>query len=133
MRETMEVRSTMRFARMSPKKMHDLARLIRGQPVPKALQAMQFSHRKGAFLLLKTLKAAVADAENTVKLSADDLVVKEAVVQTGPTLKRMQPKARGMAGRILKRMSHIRIVLTDGVVAQQPEDRKELEGRGTEG
>ena len=109
----MEVNSTLRFARISPLKVTDLAREIRGKPVAKALQVLQFSHRKGAFLLLKTLKSAVANAENNAKLSADNLVVKVVAVETGPSMKRFRPKARGMAGPIRKRMSHIRIVLAE--------------------
>ena len=110
----MDVRAISRYVRISPSKARDLARTISGMPVPKALQAVQFSHRKGAFLLLKTLKSAVANAENNAKLSAESLSVKEAIVEAGPALKRFVPCARGMAHRIKKRMSHFRIILTDG-------------------
>ena len=70
--------------------------------------------RKSARLIEKTLKSAIANATNNAKLAADVLVVKEAVANEGPRLKRFQPKARGSAGPIIKRLSHIRIVLTDG-------------------
>jgi large subunit ribosomal protein L22 len=66
-------------------------------------------------LILKTLKSAIANAENNNSLNAADLVVKEAVVGEGPTLKRFQPKARGSAGPIRKRTSHIKVVLTDEI------------------
>ncbi len=109
----MEVRAVTRYARISPSKMHDLASAIRGLPVKDALTTIQHSHRKGAFLVLKTLKSAIANAENNAKLSADTLHVKEAAIEPGPSLRRFRPVARGMAHHIAKRMSHIRIVLAE--------------------
>ena len=109
----MEVMAIAKDVRMSPSKARDLARAIQGRSVSEALKITEFSERKAAFHLGKTLKSAIANAENNFELSADDLVVKEAVVDMGRTLKRWQPKARGSAGRILKRSSHIKIVLTD--------------------
>ena len=98
---------------MSPSKARDLARAIQGLPVSQALAVTEFSERKAAFQIGKTLKSAIANAENNAGLSADDLFVRAAVVEEGPMLKRFRPRARGMAGRILKRTSHIKIVLTD--------------------
>jgi large subunit ribosomal protein L22 len=112
----MDVKATMKFVRISPTKARDLARKIQGMPVADALNAMQFTRRKAATLILKTLKSAVANAENNAKLSAENLRVKEAVVENGPTMKRFRPRARGGASRILKRSSHIRIVLADNEV-----------------
>lgn len=109
----MEVRSTLRFGRISPHKVGDLAREIRGKSVSEALSAMQFSHRKGALLLLKTLKAAVANAENNKDMSAEDLVVKTVAVEHGPSMRRYHARSRGMASPIRKRMCHIRIVLAN--------------------
>ena len=109
----MEVMAIAKDVRMSPSKARDLARAIQGRSVSEALKITEFSERKAAFHLGKTLKSAIANAENNFELSADDLVVKEAVVDMGHTLKRWQTKARGSAGRILKRSSHIKIVLTD--------------------
>ena len=110
----MDVRATTRYLRISPTKVRDLASAIQGLPVGEALAAMTHTSRKGAALVLKTLKSAVANAENNAKLPADGLLVKTAVVEGGPTLRRFRPCARGAAHRILKRTSHIRIVLTDG-------------------
>ncbi len=115
----MEVAAISKFVRISPTKVRDLCRTIQGQTAGDALKAIQFNERKGAFLLLKTLKSAIANAENNAKLSADDLHVKIAVVESGPTLKRFRPRARGMASHIRKRTAHIRIVLAD---AESPED-----------
>jgi large subunit ribosomal protein L22 len=112
----MDVKATMKFVRISPTKARDLARKIQGMPVADALNAMQFTRRKAATLILKTLKSAVANAENNANLSAENLRVKEAVVENGPTMKRFRPRARGGASRILKRSSHIRIVLADNEV-----------------
>jgi large subunit ribosomal protein L22 len=110
----MEIVATMRFARMAPSKGRALARKLRGLPVADALKIVDFSISKAGFLIGKTLKSAIANAENKAKLSVDNLTVKKAVVDEGPRLKRFWPRARGSASPILKRMCHIRIVLTDG-------------------
>src|SRR5437899_7866757 len=110
----MEVRSIYKYARISPFKVREVTREIQGLPVSAALDVLAFTPKKAAFLINKTLKSAIANAENNAQLKADALVVKEAVVGEGPTFKRIMARARGSAGRILKRNSHIRIVLTDG-------------------
>jgi large subunit ribosomal protein L22 len=110
----MDIIATTRFVRISPAKARDLARAIQGRPVAEALKLTEFSERKAAFLIRKTLHSAIANAENNHDKSADALIVREAVVDAGPTLKRSQPRSRGMAHPIRKRMSHIRITLTDG-------------------
>ncbi len=107
----MEVKSTYKFARVSAKKARDVARAIQGLPVSSALDTLNFTPKKSAFLIGKTLKSAVANAENNHDLDADDLIVKEATVGEGPTFKRFKPRARGSAGGILKRTSHIFITL----------------------
>ncbi len=78
-----------------------------------ALAIVELSPRKAARLFAKTLKSALANAENNYDLKRDSLKVKEAVANPGPMLRRFRPKARGMAGRIRKRMSHFTVVLTD--------------------
>jgi len=107
----MEVKSTYKSARVSAKKARDVARAIQGLPVSSALDALNFTTKKSAFLIGKTLKSAIANAENNHDLDADDLIVKEATIGEGPTLKRFKPRARGSAGAILKRTSHIYITL----------------------
>src|SRR5580698_9690224 len=111
----MQVISTHRYARISAFKAREVTREIQGLPVSSALDIVAFSPKKAALLIAKTLKSAVANAENNNDLRVDKLVVKEATIGEGPTLKRFRPKARGSAGPILKRTSHIRIVLTDEV------------------
>lgn len=109
----MDVVSTYKFARISARKARDVAREIQGLPVSSALDILAFTPRKGADLFEKTMKAALADAENNFELEIDTLVVKEATVGEGPTFKRFKPRARGSASGIHKRTAHIRVVLTD--------------------
>lgn len=111
----MDVTAVTKFARLSPLKIRDLVRRVQGLPVADALKITDLSERKGALLLGKTLKSAIANAENNARLSVDEMVVKKAVIEDGPRLKRFWPRARGSASRILKRTCHIRVVLTDGV------------------
>jgi len=120
----MEVRSIYRYARISPFKVREVTREIQGLPVSAALDVLAFTPKKAAFLINKTLKSAIANAENNAQLKADALVVKEAVVGEGPTFKRIMARARGSAGRILKRTSHIRIVLSDEIPIETRETRK---------
>jgi large subunit ribosomal protein L22 len=120
----MEVRSTYKYARISPFKVREVTREIQGLPVSAALDLLAFTPKKAAFLIGKTLKSAIANAENNANLKPDGLVVKEATVGEGPTLKRIMPRARGSANRILKRTSHIRIVLSDEIVIETRETRK---------
>jgi large subunit ribosomal protein L22 len=100
--------------RISPSKARDLARSIQGKPVPVALQLVEFSERKAARMIGKTLESAIANAENNYEQSADALTVRTAVVNDGPRLKRHWPRSRGMARPILRRMCHITVTLTDG-------------------
>jgi large subunit ribosomal protein L22 len=111
----MQILSTYKNARISAFKAREVTREIQGLPVAAALDLVAFSPKKAAALVAKTLKSAVANAENNNNLRVDSLVVREATVGEGPTFKRFQPKARGSAGPIRKRTSHIRIVLTDEI------------------
>jgi large subunit ribosomal protein L22 len=120
----MEVRSIYKYARISPFKVREITREIQGLPVSAALDILAFTPKKAAFLINKTLKSAIANAENNANLKADGLVVKEAVVGEGPTFKRMMTRARGSGSRVLKRTSHIRIVLTDDVALETRETKK---------
>lgn len=123
----MEVRSIYRYAKISPFKVREVTREIQGLPVSAALDIVAFSPKKAATLVGKTLKSAVANAENNANLKVEGLVVKEAVVGEGPTMKRMMPRARGSGSRILKRTSHIRIILTDEIKIETREQRKAAE------
>jgi len=115
----MEVKASHRFARMSAFKVRDVTREIQGRPVAAALDIVAFSPKKAAFLVQKTLKSAIANAENNHNLRADKLVVKEAVAGEGPTIKRFIPKARGSAGPIRTRTCHIFITVSDEIEIKQ--------------
>lgn len=124
----MEVKATFRHAKISAFKAREVTREIQGLPVAAALDICAFTPRKAARMIEKTLKSAIANAENNADLRVETLVVKEAVVGEGPTLKRFQPKARGSAGPIRKRTSHIRIILTDEIEIKTRESRKAKSG-----
>ena len=114
----METRAITKFVRISAFKTRQVTSLIQGKPVPQALAMLKLMPKKAARLVYKTLHSAVANAENDEQsgsVSAEQLFVKEAVVGEGPTMKRFRPKARGMAGRIRKRTSHITVIVTDEV------------------
>jgi len=109
----MRVKSELKYARMSPQKVREVVRQIRGMNASQAVAALSLVPRKSARLVEKALKSAIANAENNNSLKADRLVVVEAVAGAGPTLKRFTPKARGSAGPVLKRSCHIRIVVAE--------------------
>lgn len=119
----MQVKSIYRNARISAFKAREVTREIQGLPATDALDLLRFVPKKAAELIFKTLSSAIANAENNNNLNVANLVVQEAVVGEGPTFKRFQPKARGSAGPIRKRTSHIRIVLTDEVEIKRREDK----------
>jgi large subunit ribosomal protein L22 len=109
----MEVTSTYRYARISAFKAREVTREIQGRSASDALDLLTFSPKKAAVMVRKTLRTAIANAENNADLKVDTLLVKEAVVGEGPTLKRFRARARGSASPLRKRTSHIRIVLAD--------------------
>jgi len=111
----MLVKSIHRNARISAFKCREVTREIQGLPATDAMELLRFVPKKAAGLVRKTLASAIANAENNNNLDPALLVVKEAVVGEAGTLKRFVPKARGSAGPIRKRSSHIRIILTDEV------------------
>jgi len=109
----MEVFAIQKNIPMSAQKMREVVRQIQGMPALQAQAVLAVVPRKGARVVAKTLKSAIANAENNNKLRAETLRIKEAVAGTATTLKRFQPKARGSAGPILKRRCHIKITLSD--------------------
>lgn len=109
----MEVRAVTKYVKITPQKARQVARLLQGKMAAEALGAIALIPRKAARLMEKTLRSAIANAENNHDLDKGSLVVKEAVVGAGPTMRRYRAKARGMAGRIHKRTSHLTIVLSN--------------------
>lgn len=114
----MDVVATGRYVRLSPSKVRDMARRLRGLRVLDALNITKFSERKAALHIGKVLKSAIANAKNNAKLAVDDLRIKEASIGAGPRWKRYWSRARGGVSPIRKRTCHIRIVLTDGKVEE---------------
>ncbi len=108
----MEIRATTRYVRLSSTKAHDLARALKGRSAGDALQVLEVNKRKAAELIGKTLKSAIANAENNAEVSADRLWVSQVVIENGPSLRRFRPRARGSASPIQKKTSHIRVTLT---------------------
>ena len=110
----MEVIATTRNCRMSAQKGRPLARKVQGLPVADALKVVEFSPRKAATFLSKTIKSAVANAQNNDNLDVDTLKIKMCVFDEGATMRRFWPRARGSASPIAKRTCHCKVVLTDG-------------------
>ena len=115
----MEVLSVYRGARISAFKARELTREIQGLGASAALDLIAFSPKKAALMVGNTLKSAIANAENNNELKVDTLVVKEATVGEGPTMKRSKSRARGSSSQIRKRTAHIRIVLSDEIELPQ--------------
>lgn len=109
----MEVQAITKRVRMSPRKVREVTREIQGLNALEAKALLAMVPRKSAFWVHKTLQSALANAENNREADTTILRVKEAVVGDAPTMKRFIPKARGSAGRVLKRSCHIKITLTD--------------------
>jgi large subunit ribosomal protein L22 len=109
----METRAKLTYARISPQKCRLVADQIRGLPVEKALQLLAFSPKKGADIVKKVLESAIANAEHNDGADIDELKVSQIFVDQGPTLKRMRARAKGRGNRILKRTSHITVMVAD--------------------
>jgi large subunit ribosomal protein L22 len=101
------------FVRISPQKVRLVCDQIRGKRVEEALSVLEFTPRKGAKIVAKVLRSGIANAENNQNLDVDSLFVKRIEVGPGPTLKRFLPRAQGRATPLLKRTSHITIVLDE--------------------
>ena len=108
----MEVRAVAKYVRISPQKARLVADVVRGMDAGKALTTLRFMPKKGAGLILKVLESAVANADQMGSVDVDTLYVKKIFIDGGPMLKRFSPRAQGRATRILKRSSHI-IVIVD--------------------
>ena len=109
----MEVRAITRYVRISPRKARLVTELIKGQPVEEALTALKFMPKKAARLVSKTLQSAVANAEQNPNIDIDTLYIKRIFVDEGPSMKRWRARAMGRATRILKRSSHITVILDE--------------------
>ncbi|MGI6655915.1 MAG: 50S ribosomal protein L22 [Desulfobulbus sp.] len=109
----METKAVARYVRISPQKARLVADTVRGMSVDKALTTLRFMPKKGARLIRKVLESAIANADQLESVDVDTLYVKKITVDGGPMLKRFRPRAMGRATRILKRTSHITIVVDE--------------------
>jgi len=114
------VKAVYRNLRSSPRKINDILRSIRGKKADVALRNLQFSEKRISKEISKTIKSAVANAENNNQLDIDNLFIKEAYVGKGMVMKRYRPRARGRAGEIKKPFSNLTIIVSE---------KKETEGK----
>ncbi len=109
----MEAKATLSNVRISPRKVQIVLDLIRNQPTEKALATLRLTPKAASPILEKLLKSAIANADNNYGMNKDQLYVAECYAAPGPIMKRIMPRAQGRAYRILKRTSHITIVLKE--------------------
>ncbi|MEW6288706.1 MAG: 50S ribosomal protein L22 [Thermodesulfobacteriota bacterium] len=109
----MEAKAVVKNIRISPQKARLVADMIRGKQVDNALNTLRFTPKKGARLIRKVVESAVANASQNESIDVDTLFVKKIFIDGGPMLKRIRPRAMGRASRILKRSSHITVVLDE--------------------
>ncbi|MBW2580536.1 MAG: 50S ribosomal protein L22 [Deltaproteobacteria bacterium] len=109
----MEAKAVTRYVRISPRKARLVTELIKGKPVEEALTILRFVPKKAARLVDKTLRSALANAEQNPNIDVDTLYIKRIFVDGGPTMKRWRARAMGRANKIIKRSSHITVVLDE--------------------
>jgi large subunit ribosomal protein L22 len=109
----METRAVLKFVRISPQKARLVADQIRGMKVEPALKLLTFSNKRAATLIKKVVESAIANAEHNDGADVDELKIKTICIDEGPTLKRMQPRAKGRGNRILKRTAHISVAVAE--------------------
>ena len=107
----METRAVAKYVRIAPRKVRIVIDLIRGKGVDEALSILKYTSKAASAVLTKVVSSAAANAENNFDMDRTDLIIAEAYVDQGPTLKRVRPRARGQAFRIQKKTSHITVVV----------------------
>lgn len=123
----MDAHAVAKFVVISPRKAKQTADLIKGRPVNEAMALLRYTPRRAAELITKALNSAIANAidkEGSGKLDADDLYVKNAVIDPGPIMPRWRPRAFGRASRIRKRMSHIKVIVSTEMPAEFKQSRR---------
>lgn len=109
----MEAKAVGNYVRISPQKARLVADTVRGMNVDKAITELRFMPKKGAVILRKIIESAVANASQDEQIDIDNLYIKKLTVDDGPSLKRIRPRAMGRATRIIKRTSHITVILDE--------------------
>jgi len=120
----MEVRAIEKYIRISPKKARLVADVVRGEKAVNALATLKFMPKKAAKIIYKALNSAVSNATNNAGLVKEDLVISKITIDKGPSLKRFRPRSRGMASALLKRTSHITVVVSAEEKAKKKEEAK---------
>ena len=115
----MEVKAVTKNVRIGPRKARDLARAVMGKSVGEALRIVEFSPRKAAGFIAKTLKSAMANAQHNNQLDVDKLNVKLCTFDEGSRMRRFWPRARGSASPIEKQFCHITVILTDEAISKK--------------
>lgn len=108
-----EVKATAKYIRIAPRKVRIVMNLVRGKSVADALAILKFTPKVGADAVEKVLRSAIANAENNFDMDVDRLFISSAFVDQGPTLKRIHPRSRGQAFKILKHTSHITVTVNE--------------------
>ena len=109
----METRAVARYVRIAPRKARQVTELVKGKDAQEALAILKHTPKKGARLIGKVLKSAIANAEHNFEMNKNDLYVAEVRIDDGPTMKRWRPRMRGIPAPILKRTSHITVVVRE--------------------
>lgn len=110
----MESKAIAKYVRVSPRKSRLVADNVKGLPVEAAMNLLRFTPNKPAGIILSVVRSALANAEHNAHMDVDSLIVKEVLVNEGPTWKRFMPRAQGRATHIRKRTSHITVILAEG-------------------
>jgi large subunit ribosomal protein L22 len=119
----MQTEAILRFVRLSPKKARFVADLVRGKKVDEAVNILKFSPQRAAKIIKKVLDSAIANAENNQGADVDELKVQTITIDDGPRMKRIRPRAKGRADRIVKRTSHIIVTVGDGKNGAAPKPK----------
>ncbi len=112
----MEVKAVSKYVRISPRKVHIMVDAVKGKPVETALEILKFMPQKAAYIVEKIIRSAVSNADQHPDIDVDSLVISNIIADQGPTLKRFKARARGRGTRILKRTSHITVILAEDTI-----------------
>src|SRR5574344_1306550 len=108
-----EAKAIAKYIRIAPRKLRIVINLIRGKSVNEAFAILKYTPKVGSEVIEKVLRSAVANAEHNYDMNVDNLIVSNAYVNQGPTLKRIHPRSRGQAFKILKRSSHVTVAVNE--------------------
>lgn len=112
----MEVRAVAKYIRISPQKVRLIIDAVKGKPVEVGLDLLKFMPQKAAAIIEKVVRSAIANADQYPDIDVDSLVIRNIIADNGPTLKRFRARARGRGTRILKRTTHITVILAEETI-----------------